>query len=471
MLKGKTKIELTNVHTGEVEVIEEENMVTNALQYIFDPVGYIKYGSTMYGEEFVNYYATLTGGLLLLDKQLEENPDNIFLDTDVRVTGCAVFDKQNTSNQGLRGNYNATETEIDIVNRTIKYVYDFDTAEGNGTIASVALTHANSGYSNRGCEVEPVRGEYPFFMSLGSGLLRLCGSSIGMSAYDRTISYVTYGQGYKWIYLIDAEKDMVYYFSIDTTASVVIRGYRANINTVSLFDNPSTGRTLMFEKTISLGTAISQQYFSYNYEEETQKLYIISNVASNTYVSNNANYIITEIDIANDYAVKQYTMTNKTGVALKIAYDRENVLCYRGYVYLMNNSSPYNIYRQEIGNSANVQKIDTAVRQCFPIYAKDKRVYYATPSGYSGTWALCIVETDTFTVKFPESIVLYDTTHRQYVPVLGVPMTYFMTSGSYDGVFGMRTDYLATINNLDSPVVKTADKTMKVTYTLSEVTE
>ena len=124
MLKGKTKIELTNVHTGEVEVIEKENMVTNALQYIFDPLGYIKYGSTMYGENFVNYYATLTGGLLLLNKQLEEDPDNIFLDTDVGVTGCAVFDKQNTSNQGIRGNYNATETEIDIVNRTIKYVYD-----------------------------------------------------------------------------------------------------------------------------------------------------------------------------------------------------------------------------------------------------------------------------------------------------------------------------------------------------------
>ena len=45
MIKGKTKIELTNVHTGEVEVIEEENMVTNALQYIFNPVGYLKAGS------------------------------------------------------------------------------------------------------------------------------------------------------------------------------------------------------------------------------------------------------------------------------------------------------------------------------------------------------------------------------------------------------------------------------------------
>lgn len=471
MIKGKTKIELTNVRTGEVEVIEKENMITNALQYIFNPLGYVKTGSTMYGSAFVNYYATLTGGLLLLDKAVTEDPDNIFLDTSVGLTGCAVFNQQNTSDQTLRGNYNATETEIDVVNRTIKYVYDFDTAEGNGTIASVALTHANGGYSNMGCDAEPVRAEYPFFINIGSGTLRLSGSSVGMSAYDRTISYVTYGLGYKWIFLIDADKDMVYYFSIDSTASITIRGYRANINTVSLFDTPSTGRTLLFEKTLSLNTAISQQYFSYNYDEEAQKLYVISNTTSNYTVAKNVDYIITEIDVANDYAVTQYTMTNKTGATLKTAYDREDVMCYDGYVYLMSNGSPYNIYRQEIGNSANVQKVETEVRQCYPVFAKNKRVYYAMESGYSGSWALYIIETDSFTMKYPESIALFDSSHRQYVPVLGVPMTYFMTSGSYDGTFGMRTDYLATINNLDSSVVKTADKTMKVTYTLSEVTE
>ena len=114
MIKGKTKIELTNVHTGEVEVIEEENMVTNALQYIFNPVGYLKAGSVMYGSDYVNYYATLTGGLLLLDKAVTEDPENIFLDTGVGLTGCAVFNQQNTSDQTLRGNYNATETEIDV---------------------------------------------------------------------------------------------------------------------------------------------------------------------------------------------------------------------------------------------------------------------------------------------------------------------------------------------------------------------
>lgn len=32
----------------------------------------------------------------------------------------------------------------------------------------------------------------------------------------------------------------------------------------------------------------------------------------------------------------------------------------------------------------------------------------------------------------------------------------------------MMCNYLATINNLDMPVTKTADKTMKITYILQE---
>ena len=469
MIKGKTKIELTDVHTGEVEVIEQENMITNALQYIFNPLGYIKTGSNMYGSDYVNYYATLTGGLLLLNKTVEEDADNIFLDTSVGLTGCAVFNQQNTSDQTLRGNYNATETEIDVVNRTIKYVYDFDTAEANGTIACVALTHAYGGYSNRGCEEEPVRDTYPFFMNIGSGAIKLSSSSAGISAYDRTLSYTTYGANYKWIFLIDATKDMVYYFSIDSTTSITIRGYRANINTVSLFDTPSTGRTLLFEKTITFSTAISQQYFSYNYDEESEKLYVVSTASTN--VSSGGTFSITEIDVANDYAVTQYSMTNQTGVTIRMCYDRDCTMCYDGYIYMMPYASTYNIYRQEIGNSANVQKIDTAVRQSWPAYAKDKRLYYGMATSYSASVALYVVETDTFTLKYPETKYLYDTVKRQFVPVKGVPMTYFMSCGTSDGTFGMRTDYLATINNLDSAVVKTADKTMKVTYTLSEVTE
>lgn len=48
-------------------------------------------------------------------------------------------------------------------------------------------------------------------------------------------------------------------------------------------------------------------------------------------------------------------------------------------------------------------------------------------------------------------------------------MFYYLTVGnSYNlGIYFM-SHYLATINNLTEPVVKTSDKTMKVTYIIQE---
>ena len=44
--------------------------------------------------------------------------------------------------------------------------------------------------------------------------------------------------------------------------------------------------------------------------------------------------------------------------------------------------------------------------------------------------------------------------------------------GGYEDTFHkllfLHTPYLGTINNLSSPILKTADKTMKITYTLTE---
>lgn len=468
MLKGKTKIELTDVHTGEVEVIEEENMVTNALQYILNPMGYVKAADPMYTTEYVYYYQTLTGGLLLLNKSMEEKADNINLPSDVEQTGCAVYGKQNTSDQILRGNYNATESEIDLENRRVKYVYDFSTSEGNGTIACVALTHALGGYSNRGLETPPVRELYPYYKSIGAGMLKYTGANSGISGYDRTLGYTSYGTGLKWIIKIDATNDSVYYFSIASTTSIKILRYRANINTVSLFDRPGAARTLLEETEVTFNQAINQQYFSYNYDEEADKLYIVS--GSSYYVGNNATYLITEVDMANDFAVKQYSMTNKIGSNMRLCYERNNCYCYGKYIYFMNYgySVKYYIYRQEIGNPANLQKIDIEVRQSQPTFARNGRIYYEEASSYSGSYCCYIIDTDKFTMKEPETYNIYDANDRQYVPVIGYPLTYYLTCGSNNGTFAIRTDYLATINNLSSPMVKTADKTMKVTYILQE---
>ena len=393
MIKGKTIIELKDVHTGEVEVIEEENMVTNALQYILNPMGYVKAADPMYSTEYVYYYQTLTGGLLLLNKSIEEKADNVDLPGDVEQTGCAVYGKQNTSDQTLRGSYNATESEIDLENKRVKYVYDFTTSEGNGTIACVALTHALGGYSNRGLETPPVRALYPYYKSIGSGLLQYTGSNSGISGYDRTLSYTSYGTGLKWIIKIDATNDSVYYFSISSTTSIKILRYRANINTVSLFDRPGETRTLLEETEITFTQAVNQQYFAYNYDEETDKLYIMSSTSYS--IANNASYLITEIDMANNFAVKQYSMTNKIGSNMRLCYEKNNAFCYRGYIYFMNYGYgvKYYIYRQEIGNSANLQKIDKEVRQSQPTMARNGKMYSEEAGTYSGSYCCYIVDT------------------------------------------------------------------------------
>ena len=45
----------------------------------------------------------------------------------------------------------------------------------------------------------------------------------------------------------------------------------------------------------------------------------------------------------------------------------------------------------------------------------------------------------------------------------------FYLSGNYGAMeLYVPTNYLATINNLETPIEKTAEKTMKITYTLTQ---
>ena len=59
-----------------------------------------------------------------------------------------------------------------------------------------------------------------------------------------------------------------------------------------------------------------------------------------------------------------------------------------------------------------------------------------------------------------------------YFPVMNHPLLYHVvqygSSNYHYHTFRYLGNYLATINNLESPVVKTADKTMKVTYIIEE---
>ena len=77
-LKGKTTFELTDVNTGEVEVVEDTNMITNALQEMLTTYGYFG-GDVLGAIGSSSLWVNLLGGLLLFDTKLDENVNNIIM--------------------------------------------------------------------------------------------------------------------------------------------------------------------------------------------------------------------------------------------------------------------------------------------------------------------------------------------------------------------------------------------------------
>jgi hypothetical protein len=166
--------------------------------------------------------------------------------------------------------------------------------------------------------------------------------------------------------------------------------------------------------------------------------------------------------------VTHYDMANTTDVNLAISGMRY-AFAHDGFVYLKTSNSPYDIYKLEIGNSANVIKIKQTGMlgiQGYPQLAVNDRIYYENYNHY-----LYIVNAQTNEVLMPENSCIYST--RNYLacftPLLNEPMLYFSSIGSYaTGGFFMLSNYLGTINNLSDSVTKTADKTMKITYIIQE---
>lgn len=88
-LKGTATIELTDVNTQEVETYVEENMVTNAVNNILglNPMAVFyceeEYNTgIVWTDNLMPICPNMIGGILLFSKVLEENADNIYVQSD-----------------------------------------------------------------------------------------------------------------------------------------------------------------------------------------------------------------------------------------------------------------------------------------------------------------------------------------------------------------------------------------------------
>lgn len=459
MLKGTTTIELTDVKTGEKQVITEKNMITNALHNLFQPTfGHLSTESTLRG--YIPAYATLLGGIFLFDTPIREDANQLYAPAGATLTGCARYNTVNTSTGVILGSYNTTESKYDSTAKKMQFVYDFNTSQGNGTIASICLTHLEGGY-----------GTYNSDMSYSAYAMKSFCSTPKALTIGGKDSYSGISTGaYFHLFAIDTNEDLAYYFSLPTTTSLSFQSRQMGLKNISLFS--TTMPIIETSHTITLDHAISG-YRCYNFDREDNALYIISTAAST--IAANAEFIVTKVNFGT-WTVTQTVMTNTSNVVL---YSSSRfAIVHRGYVYFRSNAANYSMYKLELGNSANVVKLSgTASYAVIPVFGIGGRTYWQYAS--SSTHRVYVTDEATNRFNFSGNQMLHYHTYSQsystyyvvpgYTPVLNNEMFFYLSVGDKSTLtFYYLADYLATINNLSEPVTKTADKTMKITYTIEE---
>ena len=156
-LKGVTTIELTDVNTGKTKIVKKENMVTNAISKLVNNRGKFQVpllsrcffsDAGPYSRKRLVEYAF--GGLMLFDTPLNDDPDGYSIPPNANCI-CYGTKIANSGSNNMLGSYNTHESGIQ-EDGSMRFVWDFQTNQANGTFSSVCLvplTTACMGWNNK----------------------------------------------------------------------------------------------------------------------------------------------------------------------------------------------------------------------------------------------------------------------------------------------------------------------------------
>ena len=438
-LIGKTKFELTNVKTGEVEKMEFKNTFTDGIESYFRDLGMFQ--NSPYGASAVyqdNLWKDILGGILLFDTPLSTSPMAKYAPAGVRMIGNGAYGVSNSGNPSELGSYNALESSY--TKDEIIMVYDFLTSQANGTIESVALTTFTGGfigYGNNG----PTVGESNY-KELNN---RQNSKSIGGITLDKTIYYNNR-------FYIPKDR----YYNSGTT-KIEIESSAAQTEKIDIFWAANwfvTDETLEFNLTTPLSGRYYVECIGGKYYPTHFALVPENSIAANS------SFVFYLLDVATG-TVTEKTITNNTsktmlGRCFFPVSDTKALI----------QTTDYYLYQINISNSgvigeAGIIQSNLAGRMKF---LTDEIV-----AGGSGNWGYeYIYDSVLNRFKLTNGRVTYGSGYIDYMysSELDACIRHYNYNGVSFSVYKCPLR-LMTINNLSDAVTKTAEKTMKVTYTIT----
>ena len=461
VLHGEMVIELTDENTGTVETVRETNMITNAVNHLLglNPMGVFYKTSGQYDDMLVwndtllPICPNMIGGILLYGAALTENADNIYPSSAMLPVAYASNDVNATADTA-RGSMNLVESVA--LDDGYKFVWEFTPSQGNGTIAAVALTSAKGGDSVFGNEVNSTNG----YMKIREVKL----DSLTNDELALLYSAVE----------IDFENNVMYSLRF-VDSSVVVRKLRVPVFSLGLNDRlDDTTVTVLEETALHCSVfAFTTGYTPYGdfMDGHDGYWYGFSNSPNSSGDATMKWIKIKKSDLS--FTEGTWTLANahlRAVGSFKIdtyvnracrSVIRNGYLYVQNYdldgVYKINLSNVTDITLIPLGfTSANRAMSNSSTSQCIMTLINDFIIAYD------------------FIITANDTVVPLAGASR--FPYIGTPLFQykeFLTGfgGNYGSDYQttwILMPYLASINNLAQAIVKNVDKTMKITYTLTE---
>lgn len=515
-LKGKATIQIIDAKTGVVkDEVTDENMITHAVEnYLNGALNYLMTtfrngygGQTDWSNNFRlpnGFLQDLFGGVLIFSSAITEDADHIIPTAAERATfiGCGCQDASLTGDI-FRGSINAGETVIG--DDYCTFVWDFTTAQSNGDIAAICLT-SNAG-GGVGYKQNVPEGSYStehcMIKALGDGNSKgtMDKTSTGkrVPALTRTKSTESNNRGF----LYSGGKigyvygDTLYYRDISSALEDFFQLTGKN--------NRGEIDTTVNEQTITLSQAYYNKWvkvigdMTYCYTAETDfgwndsfKLHRYDIDGNETVLTLNLKPLAE--NMADFYSYdKNYVMSNHTCRFIK-----------DGYLYQLapfyNNTAVRNdcirVYKMDLSDSSGVYSVETVfvdatwkslmnISSSAPsdstiqVFSFLNDIYFGYSGGnykafrldpntltFDGSYSDFACYRDLFNVAGFDNLGVVPWVRE---PWLGCKNSTALTNVAVTfGGLAVFTPYLATINNLNHVLTKTAADTMKIVYTLTK---
>lgn len=476
-IKGHSTIELTNVKTGEIERYEDDNMVTNALNKYMENLGTLSISPMISNGDLKNNpLDLLMGGLLIFDTEITENANTVIRPGGIKMIGNGSYEVTANGDDGVTemGSWNFTESHWTSDGKRVM-VWDFATTQANGTIACICLTSANHGYIGEGnnnvdfASRTNKRSDYAYTGSAQGYSLdsnnNALSRMIRMTRANSTIDFIDYHNffydaSFANEHMSQTSKLKVITKKIPLSKLDMRMSYpMGNTEGEAFIPKVETEITLPPQFTTQLGNNTPQYACrcGNNYYMLAKSL---SGLASGGTVEG------VKIDCST-LQVTRFTITNTIGYAFgdvgefEVMFGNNTVAVVM--TYRAESIDHTGVFFQNISNNADTDFVEVNTN----IYG-GKNHLHEEHCTY-GSYKIDFVNRTVLPINGGGGNAAKGIELLNDNPLIN-DYSWYITNQGWVGQEALylqhSTDYIATINNLQTPVVKTAEKTMKITYVL-----